>query len=118
MSISSMNAIPRRRFLQIGLSGAAAGLCSMPYSANSQAGSWKPQKNVEFIVPTSAGSTMDLLARVIQDIWKKNDLVDTTMTVQAKPGSGGAVAWTYLSRKTGDGHYIAISGPTLLANDV
>jgi putative tricarboxylic transport membrane protein len=38
--------------------------------------------------------------------------------VQAKPGSGGAVAWTYLSRKTGDGHYIAISGPTLLANDV
>lgn len=113
-----MNAIPRRRFLQIGLSGAAAGLCSMPYSANSQAGSWKPQKNVEFIVPTSAGSTMDLLARVIQDIWKKNDLVDATMTVQAKPGSGGAVAWTYLSRKTGDGHYIAISGPTLLANDV
>ena len=40
------------------------------------------------------------------------------MTVQAKPGGGGAVAWTYLSRKTGDGHYIAISGPTLLANDV
>ncbi len=90
----------------------------MPRSAISQQASWKPQKNVEFIVPTSAGSTMDLLARVIQDIWKKNDLVDVTMTVQAKPGSGGGVAWTYLSRKTGDGHYIAISGPTLLANDV
>jgi putative tricarboxylic transport membrane protein len=79
---------------------------------------WTPQKAIEFIVPTAAGSTMDLLARVLQDIWQKNRLIDATMTVQAKPGAGGGVAWTYLSRKTGDGHYIAISGPTLLANDV
>jgi putative tricarboxylic transport membrane protein len=83
-----------------------------------QAAQWAPQKNVEFIVPTAAGSTMDLLARTIQDIWQKNQLVNTTMTVQAKPGAGGSVAWTYVSQKTGDGHYIAISGPTLLANDV
>ena len=40
------------------------------------------------------------------------------MTVHAKPGAGGAVAWTYVSRKTGDGNYIAISGPTLLSNDI
>ena len=79
---------------------------------------WSPQRNVEFIVPTAAGSTMDLLARTIQDIWQKNHLIETTMTVQAKPGAGGSVAWTYVSQKTGDGHYIAISGPTLLANDV
>ncbi len=84
----------------------------------SQTAAWKPQKNVEFIVPTSAGSTMDLLARVIQDIWQKRHLMDMTMTMQAKPGGGGAFAWTYVSRETGDGHYIAISGPTLLANDV
>ena len=69
-------------------------------------------------MPTSTGSTMDQLARVILDIWQKRHLVDTTMTVQAKPGAGGAVAWTYVSRNTGDGHFIAISGPTLLANDV
>ncbi len=90
----------------------------MPGSVFSQPATWKPQKNVEFIVPTSAGSTMDQLARVILDIWQKRHLVDTTITVQAKPGAGGAVAWTYVSRNTGDGHFIAISGPTLLANDV
>jgi putative tricarboxylic transport membrane protein len=117
MTKLAMTELTRRRVLRLAASGVAAGLCGAPLAAFSQA-AWKPQKNVEFIVPTSAGSTMDLLARVIQDIWKKNDLVDATMTVQAKPGSGGAVAWTYLSRKTGDGHYIAISGPTLLANDV
>ena len=40
------------------------------------------------------------------------------MTVEARSGAGGAVAWTYVSRKTGDGHYIAISGPTLLSNSL
>jgi putative tricarboxylic transport membrane protein len=92
--------------------------CIMPLSAHSEPPQWSPQKNVEFIVPTAAGSSMDVLARTIQDIWQKNHLVDTSITVQAKPGSGGAIAWTYVSRKTGDGQTIAISGPTLLANDI
>jgi putative tricarboxylic transport membrane protein len=79
---------------------------------------WTPRRNVEFIVPTAAGSTMDLLARVIQKIWQEQNAVTVPITVEAKSGAGGALAWTYLSRKEGDGHYIAISGPTLLANEV
>jgi putative tricarboxylic transport membrane protein len=86
--------------------------------SQAQGGSWSPQKPVEFIVPTAAGSSMDVLARLIQDLWQRNQLVTTTMTVQARPGSGGAIAWTYVSQRAGDGHTIAISGPTLLANDV
>lgn len=79
---------------------------------------WAPQHNVEFIVPTAAGSTMDLLARVIQKVWQEQKAVTVPITVEAKSGAGGAVAWTYLSREAGDGHYIAISGPTLLANEI
>ena len=79
---------------------------------------WSPQKSVEFIVPTAAGSSMDVLARLIQDLWQRNQLVTATMTVQARPGGGGALAWSYVSQRVGDGHYLAISGPTLLANDV
>ncbi len=89
-----------------------------PYQAGAQTTRWTPTENVELVVPTAAGSTMDLLARVIQNILQKNHLVDVSMTVQAKPGAGGAVAWTYVSRKTGDGNYLAISGPTLLSNDI
>jgi putative tricarboxylic transport membrane protein len=85
---------------------------------SAQTAPWSPQKPVEFIVPTAAGSSMDVLARLIQDLWQRNQLVTSTMTVQAKPGGGGALAWSYVSQKVGDGHYIAISGPTLLANDV
>jgi putative tricarboxylic transport membrane protein len=79
---------------------------------------WEPQHNVEFIVPTEAGSTMDVLARSIQKIWQQTHAVNTSMTVEARSGAGGAVAWTYVSRKAGDGHYIAISGPTLLSNSL
>ncbi|MBX9775072.1 MAG: tripartite tricarboxylate transporter substrate binding protein [Xanthobacteraceae bacterium] len=86
--------------------------------AHAQSAAWSPQKAVEFIVPTAAGSSMDVLARLIQDLWQRNQLVTTTMTVQARPGGGGALAWSYVSQRTGDGHYLAISGPTLLANDV
>jgi len=93
-------------------------VCTVPVVELHSQPAWSPQKNVEFIVPTAAGSTMDALARIIQDIWQKNRLVNTSMTVMVRPGSGGAIAWTYVSRKTGDGHYLAISGPTLLANDI
>lgn len=79
---------------------------------------WTPQRNVEFIVPTAAGSTMDVLARAIQNYWQEQKAMRVPVVVEARSGAGGSAAWTYLSRKEGDGHYIAISGPTLLANEV
>ena len=62
---------------------------------------------------------MDLLARVIQDIWQKRHLIDTTMTILSQARR----RWRFgldlcQPRDPGDGHFIAISGPTLLANDV
>jgi putative tricarboxylic transport membrane protein len=102
----------------VGVAFACLLTCITPPRARAETAQWSPQNNVEFIVPTAAGSTMDVLARTIEDIWHNNNLVNTSITVQDKPGSGGAIAWAYVSRKTGNGHYIAISGPTLLANDI
>jgi putative tricarboxylic transport membrane protein len=93
----------------------ALGFATLAQSATAV---WEPQRNVEFIVPTEAGSTMDLLAREIQNIWQRTQAVNVPITVEARSGAGGSVAWTYVSRKTGDGHYIAISGPTLLSNSL
>lgn len=100
--------------------GAAFGclIVAVPLAVRSEPAQWAPQRDVEFIVPTAAGSTMDVLARSIQKIWQEQHAVNVPIVVEAKSGAGGAVAWTYLSRQTGDGHSIAISGPTLLANDV
>jgi putative tricarboxylic transport membrane protein len=93
-------------------------LCCLAATQVQAQTAWSPQKSIEFVVPTAAGSSMDVLARLIQELLQRNQLVTATMTVQPRPGSGGAIAWTYVSQKAGDGHYIAISGPTLLANDV
>ena len=107
-----------RLVMSLGAIVAGAILAALAISSpvRSEAGAWSPQRNIEFIVPTAAGSTMDLLARAIQKIWQETHAVDVPITVEAKSGAGGAVAWTYVSRKTGDGHFIAISGPTLLSN--
>ena len=98
------------------LCGAAA--LTLSLLAHAEPTAWEPQRNIEFVVPTEAGSTMDVLARAIQKIWQQTHAVNVPMTVEARSGAGGAVAWTYVSRKSGDGHYIAISGPTLLSNSL
>lgn len=104
--------------VSIGVASVWVWACLMPAQVRAQAGQWAPQKNIELIVPTAPGSSMDLLARLIQDILKKDVSVRPPITVQARSGGGGAVAWTYVSRKVGDGHYLAISGPTLLSNEL
>jgi putative tricarboxylic transport membrane protein len=110
----AMSEIRVRRFRYL----AALLLFCTPATEPQAQTAWSPQKSVEFIVPTAAGSSMDVLARLIQDLWQRNQLVTATMTVQPRPGGGGALAWSYVSQRVGDGHYLAISGPTLLANDV
>jgi putative tricarboxylic transport membrane protein len=113
----------RRIFFRVftGIALACVLTCLKPGQARSQASpqtsQWVPQKNIELIVPTAPGSSMDLLARLIQDILKRDPSLKPPITVQARSGGGGAVAWTYVSRKVGDGHYLAISGPTLLSNE-
>ena len=77
---------------------------------------WRPDKNMELIVPSNAGSGADASARLIQKIWQDAKLLDTTITVNNKPGGGGAVAWTYLNTHPGDGHYLAFTSATLLTN--
>ena len=77
---------------------------------------WRPDKNVELIVPSNAGSGADASARLIQKIWQDTKLFESTVTVNNKPGGGGAVAWTYLNTHPGDGHYLAFTSATLLTN--
>lgn len=97
---------------------AALSWFTVPAPAWSATANWKPDHDVEFIVPTAPGSTMDVLAREMQKIWQARHAVGEPITVESKPGAGGAIGWSYVSRQAADGHYIAISGPTLLANDV
>jgi len=76
---------------------------------------WKPEKNVELIVPGGAGGGQDRTARIMQRIMQEG-LVPTTVTVVNRPGGGSNLAYVHLNQFAGDGHYLASATATLLTN--
>ena len=82
------------------------------------ASSWQPSRNVELVVSTSPGSGSDTTARFIQKLLTENKLVSAPVTVMNKPGGGGAVGATYLNQHAGNGHYLMVTSPSLLANEI
>lgn len=78
---------------------------------------WKPQKNVEIIIPGGVGGGQDRTARILQKIMQEG-LVPASVTVVNRPGGGGNIAYTYLNQFTGDGHYLATATATLLTNNI
>lgn len=81
-------------------------------------GSWKPERNIEIVVGSSAGTGTDRTARLIQKIWQEQKAVPVPTTVVNKPGGGGAVSWAYLGPKAGDGHYLLVTSYNLVTNHI
>lgn len=79
---------------------------------------WKPDKPVEIVIPTTPGGGNDRAARTLQRILQEGNLAGVPVTAVNKPGGGGAVSHAYLNRHEGDAHYIAISNPNIIANDI
>jgi putative tricarboxylic transport membrane protein len=76
---------------------------------------WRPDKNVEIIVPTAPGGGNDKTARTLQKVWQETGF---NTNVQNRTGGGGAVAYTYLNQKPGDAHYVAIAQAGLFTNHI
>src|SRR6185503_6261748 len=75
---------------------------------------WKPQKNVEIIVPPSPGTGSDLTARLVQRLITEKKLIETPATVVSKPGGSTTIALNYLAQHPADGHYFMIATIALL----
>lgn len=82
--------------LRIAAIGVAAALLAAPAMA------FEPSKDVDMIVPSSAGGGTDLNARTIADIIKSGNLSQVNYQVINKPGGSGAVAFAYAATKPGD----------------
>ena len=85
-------------------------------SSPAVAQAWKPDKNVEFVIGLTAGSSQDRSARMIQSIAQAKALLGVNMTVVNRVGGGGNVAWNYLATHAGDAHWLQIASPTILTN--
>ncbi len=79
------------------------------------AAAWQPTRNVEIIVSTSPGSGSDATARFIHKLVTDMKLVAAPVTVVNKPGGGGTIGLIYLTQHTGNGHYLLVTSPSLLA---
>ena len=90
-------------------------LCAfIAFAVNAQ--EWKPSRNVELIVASGAGGAADRQGRQLQRLLTQAVPAIPSMTVSNKAGGGGLVAWTDLSQRGGDAHYIATLSTALLTN--
>jgi putative tricarboxylic transport membrane protein len=87
---------------------ALAGLLAVA-STPAGAQGWKPERTVELIVGSSAGTGTDRVARLMERIWREKKVMDVPVTVVNRPGGGGAVSWAYLTQRSGDPHHLLIT---------
>ncbi len=87
-----------------GLLGVAAAI-----GMSTAAQAWEPTKPVEFIIPAGTGGGADQMARLIQGIISKNNLMKGNMVVVNKSGGAGAEGFLAVKEAKGDPHKIIIT---------
>jgi tripartite-type tricarboxylate transporter receptor subunit TctC len=107
--------IRRRQFLR--LAGAVAALPFAPYVARAQA--W-PNKTIRLIAPFSAGSTVDVVGRLLLEPLSQQ--LGQTIVMENRVGAGGMTGATMVARSDPDGYTILITSsahsaiPAIYAN--
>jgi len=73
------------------------------------AAAWEPTKPVEFIVPAGTGGGADQMARLLQGVITKNNLMKQPMIVVNKSGGAGAEGFLDVKDSKGDPNKIIIT---------
>ncbi len=97
-----MVSIFRRAFVAAGLAVAVAS--PIPVLA-----AWEPTKPVEFVVPAGTGGGADQMARFIQGVVAKNNLMKQPLIVVNKSGGAGAEGFLEVKGAKGDANKIIIT---------
>src|SRR5215211_1447910 len=86
----------------------ALAACALAF-AHSALAAWEPTKTVEFVVPAGTGGGADQMARMIQSIVAKHQLMKQPLVVVNKGGGAGAEGFLELQGAKGDPHKIIIT---------
>ena len=73
------------------------------------AADWEPTKPVEFVVPAGTGGGADQMARFVQGLIAKHNLMKQPMVVVNKSGGAGGEGFLYVKDGKGDPHKIIIT---------
>jgi putative tricarboxylic transport membrane protein len=95
-----------RKPLLVAATGTAALLGTMIVPANA---AWQPTRPVEFIVPAGTGGGADQMARVIQGIVTKHNLMPTAMVVINKAGGAGGEGFLDVKGARGNPHKLVVT---------
>jgi putative tricarboxylic transport membrane protein len=79
---------------------------------------WKPERNVELILPASPGGSNDIAGRTIQKVWSDIHLLPVPSNVVNRSGGEHNIAYTYVAQKTGDAHTLGLMSTPMLVNPV
>jgi putative tricarboxylic transport membrane protein len=93
----------RSRAVVVAMTAIAACLSVTPASA------WEPTRNVEFIVPAGTGGGADQMARMIQGIVTKHNLMKQSMVVVNKAGGAGGEGFLDIKNSKGNPHKLVIT---------
>jgi putative tricarboxylic transport membrane protein len=75
----------------------------------SAARAWEPTKNVEFVIPAGTGGGADQMARAVQGIVAKHNLMKQSLLPINKAGGAGAEGFLDVKNAAGDPHKIIIT---------
>ncbi|MDB5590038.1 tripartite tricarboxylate transporter substrate-binding protein [Enterovirga sp.] len=90
------------------LAGAVLALSTVVAAAPANS-AWQPTKTVEFIVPAGTGGGADQMARVIQGIVQKHNLMPQALVVINKSGGAGAEGFLDAKGSAANPHKIIIT---------
>lgn len=79
---------------------------------------WKPERNVELILPASPGGSNDIAGRTIQKVWSDLNLLPVSSAVVNRSGGEHNVAYIYVSQKSGDAHTLGLMSTPMLVNQI
>lgn len=99
----------RRTMLSRRLAGAALAGATLLAGAALPAQAWEPTKQVTFIIPAGTGGGADQMARFIQGVVGKHNLMKQPIVVINKAGGAGAEGFLEVKKSKGDAHQIIIT---------
>jgi tripartite-type tricarboxylate transporter receptor subunit TctC len=100
-----------RRGLVLG----GAALAAAPRRRAAAQAVWAASRPVSLLVPLAPGSTGDILARTVAEVWSQR--LGQPVLVDNRPAAGGVVATEYLKNAAPDGHTLGlVSQGTIVFN--
>ena len=106
------------RFIRPQIVVAAVSIVFAAAHAHAATTQWKPEQAIEIILGTAPGSGPDRNARVMQRIFQEGRFFSVPVQVVNKPGGGAVLAYSFVHRAEGSGHYVLMSGSGLITSDV